>query len=128
MADHDKRTILVVEDEAVIQLLVVDILNDLGFATLEAKDADSAISLLKSADSIDLLITDIGLPGMNGWDLARLARQATPALKVLFLTGYEAAERQDLEMDEGQDVIVKPFETLDDVADGLLELYGRPSK
>ncbi|MGJ4858250.1 response regulator [Labrys sp. KB_33_2] len=111
MADHDKRTILVVEDEAVIQLLVVDILNDLGFATLEAKDADSAISLLKSADSIDLLITDIGLPGMNGWDLARLARQATPALKVLFLTGYEAAERQDLEMDEGQDVIVKPFET-----------------
>jgi len=71
MADHDKRTILVVEDEAVIQLLVVDILNDLGFATLEAKDADSAISLLKSADSIDLLITDIGLPGMNGWDLAR---------------------------------------------------------
>lgn len=111
MAERDRTTILVVEDETVIQLLVVDILSELGFATLEARDADSAVPLLRGAQRIDLLITDIGLPGMNGWELARLAREARPALKVLFLTGYEAAERQELAMDEGQDVIVKPFET-----------------
>ncbi|WP_448949954.1 response regulator [Labrys neptuniae] len=111
MAEWDRTTILVVEDETVIQLLVVDILSELGFATLEARDADSAVPLLRGAQRIDLLITDIGLPGMNGWELARLAREARPALKVLFLTGYEAAERQELAMDEGQDVIVKPFET-----------------
>ncbi len=111
MAERDKRTILVVEDEIVIQLLVVDILNELGFATLEARDADAAIPLLEGEAGIDLLITDIGLPGMNGWELARLARKTRPALKVLFLTGYGAEERRRLEMDEGQDVIVKPFET-----------------
>lgn len=111
MAERGKRTILVVEDEIVIQLLVVDILNELGFATLEARDADAAIPLLEGEAGIDLLITDIGLPGMNGWELARLARKARPALKVLFLTGYGAEERRRLEMDEGQDVIVKPFET-----------------
>jgi CheY-like chemotaxis protein len=89
MAENDRKTILVIEDERMVQMLVVDILNDLGYSTLEAKDANTALPILQSDQAIDLMVTDIGLPGMSGWDLARLAHQSRPALKILFLTGYE---------------------------------------
>ncbi|CAM5774765.1 hypothetical protein LMIY3S_04686 [Labrys miyagiensis] len=110
MAGNDKKIILVIEDEMMVQMLIIDTLNDLGFATLEAKDANTALPILQGNQAIDLLITDIGLPGMSGWDLAKAARQARSDLKILFLTGYESVQSQDFERDGLQDVMVKPFD------------------
>jgi DNA-binding response OmpR family regulator len=110
MAESDKKTILVIEDETMVQMFIIDILNDLGLATLDAKDANTALPILQSKQPIDLLITDIGLPGMSGWDLARLARESRPALKILFLTGYESAEGGDFEGDALHDIMTKPFD------------------
>ena len=110
MAESDKKTILVIEDETMVQMFIIDILNDLGLATLDAKDANTALPILQSKQPIDLLITDIGLPGMSGWDLARLARESRPALKILFLTGYESTEGGDFEGDALHDIMTKPFD------------------
>jgi DNA-binding response OmpR family regulator len=110
MLEHDKKSILVIEDEIMVQMLVVDVLKDLGFATLEAKDAKTALPILQGNQPLDLMITDIGLPGMNGWDLAKLARENRPALKILYLTGYEGAENGDVGADGLEDVMIKPFD------------------
>jgi CheY-like chemotaxis protein len=110
MAEHDKKMILVIEDEVMVQMLVVDVLKDLGFDTLEAKDANGALPILQSTQPIDLMITDIGLPGMNGWELAKLARERRPELKILYLTGYESAHAPSLSSDGQQDVMAKPFD------------------
>ena len=110
MAESDKKIILVIEDETMVKMLVVDVLNDLGFATLEATDAKTALPILQSDQPIDMLITDIGLPGMNGWELARLARESRPALRILFLTGDESAQSKDVDRDESQEVMAKPFD------------------
>ncbi len=113
MEEKDNRTILVIEDEMMVQMLVVDVLSDLGFLALEAKDANTALPILQSDRAIDLLITDIGLPGMSGWDLAKLARETRPALKILFLTGYESSEGGEFERGGLQDIMVKPFDMAD---------------
>ena len=63
-------------------------LGELGYGAIEAVDAPSAIPILNSDRAIDLLVTDVGLPGMNGRQLAEVARQSRPDLKVLFVTGY----------------------------------------
>ncbi|WP_413990900.1 response regulator [Labrys okinawensis] len=110
MAGNDRKTILVIEDERMVQMLVVDILNDLGYSTLEARDANTALPILESGQTIDLMVTDIGLPGMSGWDLARRARESRPALKILFLTGYENEQSPELDRDGSHDVMAKPFD------------------
>ncbi|WP_448202977.1 PAS domain S-box protein [Azospirillum sp. sgz302134] len=81
-------TVLVVEDEAIVRMLLVDALREDGYTVLEAEDGTAAASVLASAERIDLLATDVGLPGINGRQLAEMARAARPDLKVLFLTGY----------------------------------------
>ena len=110
MAENGRKTILVIEDERMVQMLVVDILNDLGYSTLEAKDANTALPILQGEQTVDLMVTDIGLPGMSGWDLARLARQSRPALKILFLTGYENELSPELDRDGSHEVMAKPFD------------------
>lgn len=107
--------VLVVEDETLVQMLVLDVVSDLGFETLEASDGPSALEVMAASPRIDLLITDVGLPGMSGRKLAETARALNPSLKVLFVTGY--ADRPDIDegLGDGVAVIIKPF-ALDDLA------------
>jgi PAS domain S-box-containing protein len=104
-------TILVVEDEVLVQMLIVDYLGDLGYETIEANEAKTALSIIESDQVIDLLITDVGLPGMNGRELAERARVIRPNLKVLFATGYaEGATSRSGFLAPGMDMVAKPFD------------------
>ncbi|EQM80969.1 hybrid sensor histidine kinase/response regulator [Stutzerimonas stutzeri] len=117
------ETILVVEDEPVVRSLVVEVLNDLGYQTIEAGDATEALPSLEDGQRIDLLITDVGLPGMNGRQLADVARQHRPSLKVLFATGYaESATAKDF-LGKGMAVITKPF-AIEAFASKVREMLG----
>ena len=82
------EVVLIVEDEAVVRLLIVEALNDLGYQALETADSAAALRILQSSQRVDLLVSDIGLPGLNGRQLADAARVKRPRLKVLFVTGY----------------------------------------
>lgn len=108
--------VLVVEDEEAVRMLVVDVLQELGYSTLEAGDSKTALPYLQGAERIDLLVSDVGLPGLNGRQLAEIARQHRPDLQVLFMTGYapEAQVRGDF-LGLGMDMLTKPF-TVDDLA------------
>jgi PAS domain S-box-containing protein len=104
------KVVLVVEDETIVRILVNDIVEDLGYLCLEAGDGVSALRILDSGQRVDLLVTDIGLPGLNGRQLADAARVKRPALKVLFMTGYaETASGKDF-LGEDMEIIAKPFE------------------
>lgn len=104
------ETVLIVEDDPAVRVLVSAVLSELGYAFVEAGDADGAVPILNSAQRIDLLISDVGLPGMNGRQLAEIGRQYRPGLKVLFITGYaeHAAVRGGF-LDPGMQMITKPF-------------------
>lgn len=91
-------------------MLVTVVLEDLGYQAQVVGDADAAIPILASAQNIDLLVTDVGLPGLNGRQLAEIARQSRPALPILFMTGYaEKAQERAAFLDEGMAMIAKPF-------------------
>ena len=105
------ETVLVVDDEPTVRMLIVDVLNDLGYATLEAADGAAGLALLRSGVQVDLLVSDIGLPGgLNGRDMAEQARLDRPDLRVLFITGYaEASIVGDGKLPTGMHVMTKPF-------------------
>lgn len=104
------ETVLIVEDDPAVRVLVSAVLSELGYAFLEAADANGAIPILQSDQRIDLLISDVGLPGMNGRQLAEIGRQLRPDLRVLFITGYaeHAAVRGGF-LDPGMQMVTKPF-------------------
>jgi PAS domain S-box-containing protein len=105
------ETVLVVDDEPTVRLLVVDALQDAGYRVLEAADGPSGLKILQSEGRIDLLVTDVGLPGgMNGRQVADAGRALRPNLKVLFITGYaENAVVGNGHLAPGMQVITKPF-------------------
>ena len=105
------ETVLVVDDEPTIRMLVVEVLEDLGYTAIEAGDGAAALRILRSDARIDLLVTDVGLPGgMNGRQVADAARDLRPGLNVLFVTGYaENAVLSHGHLDPGMHVITKPF-------------------
>jgi PAS domain S-box-containing protein len=105
------ETVLVVDDEATIRMLIKDVLTQNGYTPLEASDGPAALKLLRSNIHIDLLITDVGLPGgMNGRQVADAARVTRPDLKVLFITGYaENAVIGNGHLEPGMAVLTKPF-------------------
>jgi PAS domain S-box-containing protein len=105
------ETVLIVDDEPGVRMLITDTLNELGYIALEAVDGASGLKLLQSNMHIDLLVTDVGLPGgMNGRQMADAARRSRPGLKVLFITGYaESAVIGDGQLDPGMHVLIKPF-------------------
>jgi CheY-like chemotaxis protein len=107
----DGEVVLVVDDEPTIRLLIVDVLEENGYAAVEAGDGPAALRILQSEARIDLLITDVGLPGgMNGRQIADAARVTRPDLKVLFITGYaENAVVGNGHLDPGMAVMTKPF-------------------
>jgi PAS domain S-box-containing protein len=105
------ETILVIDDDPTVRLLMVDALQDAGYRILEAADGPLGLKILQSEIRIDLLLTDVGLPsGMNGRQVADAARAFRPNLKVLFITGYaENAVVGNGHLDPGMEVITKPF-------------------
>ncbi|UZE20615.1 response regulator [Pseudomonas sp. B21-054] len=107
---QDGETVLIVEDDPAVRVLVSAVLSELGYAFVEAADANQAVPILQSGQRIDLLVSDVGLPGMNGRQLAEIGRQIRPDLRVLFITGYaeHAAVRGGF-LDPGMQMITKPF-------------------
>ncbi len=105
------ETILVVDDEPTVRMLITDILQDLGYRVIEAADSVSGLTILRSDVRIDMLISDVGLPGgMNGRQMADAARTVRPGLKVLFITGYaENAVVGNGHLSPGMHVLTKPF-------------------
>lgn len=107
---RDGETVLIVEDDPAVRALVSEVLGELGYNFVQASAADGALPIIESPQRIDLLISDVGLPGMNGRQLAEIAQQLRPELKVLFITGYaeHAAVRAGF-LDPGMQLITKPF-------------------
>jgi CheY-like chemotaxis protein len=105
------ETVLVVDDEPSVRMLVNEVLEELGYNAIEATDGASALKVLESGRQVDLLVTDVGLPGgMNGRQLADAGRVASPGLKILFITGYaEHAVMRDGHLQPGMHVMTKPF-------------------
>jgi CheY-like chemotaxis protein len=104
------EAILIVEDDAIVRSIISDALRDLGYAILSASDAREAIPILRSNRRIDLLISDVVLPHINGRKLAETARGLRPTLKVLFVSGYaEGATTRGDFLDPGMDMLTKPF-------------------
>jgi PAS domain S-box-containing protein len=105
------ETVLVVEDEPVVRSVILEMLSDQGYRTIEAADGPAGLRLLRINEQVDLLITDVGLPGMNGRQLADLARKSRPDLKILFITGYaESVAIADGFLQPGMEMITKPFD------------------
>jgi PAS domain S-box-containing protein len=105
------QRVLMVEDDPSVRILVRDVLEELGYSVVEAKDANVAIDALSGAERFDLMVTDVGLPGMNGRQLAEIARGRFPDLPILFVTGYaeNAAIRSGF-LGTNMDMITKPFQ------------------
>jgi CheY-like chemotaxis protein len=117
------ETVLVVDDEPTVRMLVTEVLTDLGYTAVEAPDGAAGLRVLNSDLRIDLLITDVGLPGgMNGRQVADAARSVRPDLKVLFITGYaENAVLSHGHLDPGMHVLTKPF-AMDHLASRIRQL------
>ncbi len=119
-------TVLVVEDEAAIRSLVVEVLKGLGLRVVQAAEARTGMAILHSAAAIDLLVTDVGLPdGMNGRQMAEAARLRRPDLPVLFITGYAHGALEDggAMLEPGMTMLTKPF-TLDALLTKVQEILG----
>lgn len=116
------ESVLVVEDEPAVRQLLREVLGELGYQTLEARDGQAAMPILASKRRLDLLITDVGLPGISGRQLAEVARSYRPDLPILFVTGYaeRAANRAEF-LGRQMSMITKPF-TLDIVADKVRQM------
>jgi PAS domain S-box-containing protein len=107
---EDGEVVLVVEDEPVVRGLILEVLDELGYRAIEAEDGPQGVAILQSSTRIDLLVTDIGLPGLNGRQVAEAGLEQRPGLKVLFMTGYaENAARASGFLEEGMEMITKPF-------------------
>lgn len=116
------ETVLLVEDEPSVRLLIAEVLRELGYALIEAADAETALPVLASNARLDLMITDVGLPGLNGRQLAEFGRGHRPRLKVLFVTGYaeHATNRADF-LAPGMKMVTKPF-SLEAIAATIREM------
>lgn len=112
--------ILVVEDDAIVRMLIVDVLEELEFKVLEADGSEQALEILKALDQrIDLMMTDVGLPGMDGRQLALKARELRPALPIVFASGYA----ESIEVPDGMFIIGKPF-SIDQLRDKVKSILG----
>ena len=105
------ETVLVIEDDPSVRVLVLQVLEELGYRTIETESGRDAMPILQSRRSIDLMISDVGLPGLNGRQLAEIARETRPGLPILFMTGYaEQAADQAAFLEPGMEIITKPFQ------------------
>ncbi|MCM2362551.1 response regulator [Pseudomonas sp. SR18] len=106
MSSPPASIILVVEDDAIVRMLIVDVLEELEFEVLEAADAEAAlVKVQDNGQVIDLMMTDVGLPDMDGKQLATKVRELRPSLPILFASGYA----ENIDVPAGMQVIAKPF-------------------
>ncbi|WP_112383664.1 PAS domain S-box protein [Sphingomonas carotinifaciens] len=117
------QTVLVVDDEETVRMLVTDVLGDLGYSVIEATDGVAGLRILRSDTRIDLLVTDVGLPGgVNGRQMADAGRAVRPDLRTLFITGYaETAVIRNGQLEPGMQILTKPF-AVDALAARIREL------
>ena len=123
-----KLTEMVEDTDCLVFVLIDEVLHELGYQALEAADGPSGLAVLQSDKHIDLLVTDIGLPGLNGRQVADAARLQRPDLRVLFMTGYaETAAAAQGFLEPGMELLTKPF-TMDVLAARLRSRVegGRP--
>jgi PAS domain S-box-containing protein len=104
------RTILLVEDDAGVRAVTAAMLKELQFTVIEADNGSHALDIVDNQPGIDLLFTDIVMPGMNGFELGRRARERRPQLPVLYATGYAASYTAP---EKGADVLAKPYREAD---------------
>jgi CheY-like chemotaxis protein len=114
----------VVEDEGIVRILVVEVLKELGYQALEAETGASALRILQSSQRIDLLVTDIGLPDITGRQVVDAARITREDLQVLFMTGYAEKAASSTFLQEGMEIITKPF-TMDAFASRVRHMIER---
>ncbi|HXJ01248.1 MAG TPA: response regulator [Micropepsaceae bacterium] len=103
-------TILVVEDEPLLLMIVSETLRDAGYAVWEASDAEKALGIIRSRPEIDLLISDVKMPGMNGYQLVDAGLALRPNLKVMLMTGYAQDPIPKRIKEAGIQVLYKPFD------------------
>ena len=114
-------TILVVEDDSIVRMLIVDVLEELEFSVLEAADGAQALTFLDDKGTvIDLMMTDQGLPDMKGTELAGKALVLRPALPILFASGYA----ENIDTPPGTHLIGKPF-SIDQLRDKVNSILGK---
>jgi CheY-like chemotaxis protein len=109
MSLTENPPVLVVEDESLVRLLVVQALQEAGYQVHEAGEACGAMQTLRAHEGVSLMVTDVGLPGLDGRRLAERARALRPGLKILFMTGYGEPQLEDGPLPQGVDLITKPF-------------------
>ncbi|MBV6884185.1 hybrid sensor histidine kinase/response regulator [Xanthomonas euvesicatoria] len=109
------RTVLLVEDETAIRVLISEVLTEAGYRVIETAEGSGAVERLRSQEHIDVLVTDVGLTGgLNGRQVADAGRQSRPALPVLFVTGYAASAAVGAgQLDDGMEVLTKPFQAIE---------------
>ncbi|MFZ1429651.1 MAG: response regulator [Geminicoccaceae bacterium] len=104
------RTILVVEDEVLIRLAVAEYLRSCGYRILEARDGDEALQILRSSETVELLFSDIQLPGsMNGFELARWASRHRRGIKIILTSGVARSATQAADLCEHGPSLAKPY-------------------
>jgi CheY-like chemotaxis protein len=108
---EQRQSVLVIDDEPSVRMLIAEVLGELGYDAIEAGDGPSGLAIVRSGARINLLISDVALPnGLNGRQVAEAARQTLPGLKVLFITGYaEHAALGGGELGPGEQIMLKPF-------------------
>ncbi|TDV72354.1 response regulator [Pseudomonas sp. LP_7_YM] len=113
-------TILVVEDDSIVRMLIIDVLEELEYQVLEAADGAQALTYLgNEGEIIDLMMTDKGLPDMDGIQLAKKAAELRPSLPILFASGYA----ENIEVPPGMHLIGKPF-SIDQLRDKVNSILG----
>jgi len=105
----DRTPILVVEDEAMLRLITVEVLQDAGFEVFEAADGAEALDVLKANPAIELLVSDIKMPRMDGYALVEAGLAFRPELKVLLMTGYSQEPPPAIQRIRDIQILRKPF-------------------
>ena len=112
--------LLVVEDDDIVRMLMVEVLDELGYSVIEAEDGEAALQVLANpSQPLELMMTDVGLPDMRGDVLAGKARELRPLLPVLFASGYA----DSINVPEGMHLIGKPF-SIDQLRDKVVAMLG----
>ena len=106
---------LVVEDQDEVRAQIVEVLAEMGCEIVEAVDGLQGVRIVQSGRHLDLLVTDVGLPGLNGRQLADAARDVMPSLPVLLITGYAGQALDNIRLADGMEIMRKPF-LLEDLA------------
>jgi CheY-like chemotaxis protein len=105
--ENAHETILLVDDDAAVRDVTASMLREKGYVVVEAGSGSEALDIMQERDGFDLMLVDYAMPGMNGGDFVRAARQSRPDLPAIFLTGY--GDLDDLQTFSGDRVVQKPY-------------------